>query len=102
MGSKNTKELYLYTPRADSKLPDDGWLQPCYNCDLVTSNNVFLCKLYENKKKKYICYVYLCKSCEKQYKIKKNVIKNRKELIKDLICNKKLNPIKFDYTPVEP
>ena len=99
MGNKNTKELYLYIPRSDCKLPDNGWLQPCYNCEKVVSNNVFLCKLYE-RRKKYMCYVYLCRSCEKQYK--KNLIINRKEFINDLIHDKKLNPIKIIYNPVEP
>jgi len=98
MGNKKTKELYLYVPRSDCKLPDDGWLHPCYNCDIVVSNNVFLCKLYE--KKKYMCYVYLCKSCEKRYK--KNLIKNRKELTNDMVRHHKLNPIKIIYNPVEP
>lgn len=99
MGNKKTKELYLYEPREDCKLPDNGWIQPCYSCDIVVSNNVFLCKLYE-KQQKNMCYVYLCKSCEKQYK--KNLIKHRTELINDMIRKYKLSPIKFIYSPVEP
>ncbi len=100
MGSnKSKKELYLYIPRKKDNLPEEGWLQPCYNCAKIVSKTIFLCKLYE-KKKKYKCFVYMCNVCKRRYN--KNLIINRKKLINDLIRIKKLNPIKFDYKPVEP
>ncbi len=99
MGSKIIKEIYLYRQLTDCNLPKHGWLQPCYNCDVITSHTIFLCKLYE-KKTKYVCYAYLCKSCNRVYK--KKIIINKKRLTNELVKNNKLNPIKIDYTPVEP
>ena len=100
MGSKITKEIYLYRPRTDCNLPKKGWLQSCYNCDQITSHTIFLCKLHEKRRKKYLCYSYLCKSCKKLYE--KKIIINKKRLTNELVKNNKLNPINIDYKPVEP
>ena len=101
MGSNitKTKELYLYIERSDCSLPKDGWLQPCYNCDQVTSHTIFLCNLYE-KKVTNVCYAYLCKKCSRLYY--NNKIKGRKYLINDLVKLNKLLPVHIDYNPVEP
>ena len=94
-----SKELYLYNKRKDCSLPEEGWLQRCYNCEQVTSHNVFLCNLYE-KKLTNVCYVYLCKKCSRLYYNDKII--NRKYLINDLVKLNKLSPERIDYKPVEP
>lgn len=62
---KIIKEIYIYR---DSHLPDDGWIQKCFNCDTLTAKCILFKTITQNKG----CYVkywefniHLCHHCKK-------------------------------------
>ena len=61
MSSK--KKIYIYLK---SHLPENGWLQSCFNCEQITSK----CLLYETFHKnneKYEFNVYVCGHCIRDF-----------------------------------
>ena len=63
---KKEKIIELYEV---SKLPKNGWIQQCKNCDTRTSQTLEF-KRVETKKTIFIYIVYICKPCNKNNIIK--------------------------------
>lgn len=65
---KKIKQIYIYR---ESRLPEEGWLQSCFECYQFTSKTI-LFKTYKTKKiylKIYWeFYVHVCKNCSNQLK----------------------------------
>lgn len=76
---KIIKEIYIYR---ESHLPENGWIQKCFNCESLTSKNI-LFKMLTEKKGCYIKYwefnVHLCYVC------KRNLYSNKSENIKKFL-----------------
>tara|TARA_B110000967_G_C18777482_1_gene506364 strand:+ start:315 stop:557 length:243 start_codon:yes stop_codon:yes gene_type:complete len=53
----------------ETHLPENGWLQGCMTCSIITSNLIDLKK----ETRKYIFKIYLCKTC-----VNKNLMDNEK------------------------
>ena len=90
---KIIKEIFIYR---DSHLPQDGWIQKCFNCDTLTAKSILFKTLTQNKG----CYVkywefnvHLCYHC------KKYLYANKSENIKKFLTfSKKCNTyIKSEY-----
>lgn len=54
--------MYLYDTRYNkdiiSRFPIDGWLFPCWKCDMITSSKI---PIFYDKK---ILYIPFCKHCQ--------------------------------------
>ena len=50
--TKKIKKIYIYR---DSHLPEEGWLQSCFNCYQITSK-LILFKKYKTNKNNVIIY----------------------------------------------
>ena len=57
------KRIYLYN---DSHLPEDGWIQACFNCSVLTSKTVLFKTIYKDKKL-YEFYSHTCADCQKKF-----------------------------------
>ena len=61
--SKKIKQIYIYR---DSHLPDEGWLQSCFECYQITSK-LILFKTYKTKQKNvniyWEIYIHMCNPC---------------------------------------
>lgn len=62
---KQEYDIFIYYPR--EKLPKEGWIQPCFNCDMITSSYIFH-KKYNKIFDVYNAYVYTCPKCIKKFK----------------------------------
>lgn len=87
---KIIKEIYIYR---ESHLPNDGWIQKCFNCDTLTSKYI-LFKTLNQKKGRRVKYwefnVHLCYHC------KNYLYSNKSENIKKFLkfsqkCNDYIN-----------
>jgi len=67
ISKKEEKIIELYS---ESKLPKNGWIQGCINCEMKTSK-VQEYKKIENLISIFIYKIYLCKDCKKE-----NISKN--------------------------
>ena len=71
---KVIKQIYIYR---DSHLPENGWIQACFNCYTKTSktNLINICKTNDKHKiTLWEIYIYVCPKCNKRlfvYKQKK-------------------------------
>jgi hypothetical protein len=66
------RKIYIFS---DTHLPENGWLQGCYECGGITSRTI----LYKTKyryKKKYKFIMHLCPRCKRQ--LEKNSQQNNK------------------------
>ena len=54
------KKIYIYR---ESRLPEDGWLQPCFYCYVITSGLLRL-KTKRTFRNLYEIEVYLCPRCK--------------------------------------
>lgn len=59
---KVIREVYLYS---ETHLPVNGWLQGCWECDIITSKTKKY-KTINTVKRIYKFIIYLCPSCKKQ------------------------------------
>ena len=61
---KKVKQIYIYR---DSHLPEEGWLQSCFECYQITSKTI-LFKTYKTNKKNieyyWEIYIHLCNKCK--------------------------------------
>jgi len=87
MNKKIVKSISIYR---DSKLPENGWMQSCFNCYIFTAKNI-LFKTHVNKNTTHEFFVYLCPLCQREFK-KKN---NEKSYI--IFQNKCNDYIAFNY-----
>ena len=55
------KKIYIYR---DSHLPEEGWIQSCFNCYTYTSSTIDY-KVIKYKQVIYECNIYLCPACDK-------------------------------------
>jgi len=55
------KKIYIYR---DSHLPEDGWIQSCFNCYTYTSGTIDYTTI-KRKNTIYECNVFLCPECDK-------------------------------------
>ena len=63
---KIIREIHLYS---DTHLPTHGWLQGCWECEIITSRLITYKEITKNRLTyKYI--VYLCPTCKKQINAK--------------------------------
>jgi len=73
MYSKKTKKIKQIHIYRESHLPENGWLQACFNCYIITSK----LKLFDIYKTNTNCiivwelYIYLCPKCKKELRINK-------------------------------
>ena len=58
------KKIYIYN---DSHLPEDGWIQACFNCNTLTCQNILLQTFYK-KENLYEFYIHTCGRCKKEFK----------------------------------
>ena len=62
--SKKIKKIYIYR---DSHLPEEGWLQSCFDCYQITSK-IILFKTYKTIKNNveiyWEIYIHLCNTCK--------------------------------------
>ena len=65
---KILREVYL---RNESHLPEHGWLQSCWTCDIITSRTIDYNKITKGKNI-YKFIVYLCPNCKKKLKNSEN------------------------------
>ena len=56
------KKIYIYR---ESRMPEDGWLQPCFNCYTITGK-LFLLRTKRTIRNLYEIEVYLCAHCKKE------------------------------------
>lgn len=63
---KVIREVYLYS---ETHLPTNGWLQGCWECDIITSKTTVY-KTVNKVKRVYKFIIYLCPSCKKKDKNK--------------------------------
>ena len=75
------KKLYIYR---DSKLPEKGWIQSCFNCYTFTSNTIDYIVLNRGHFI-YECDVYLCRACDKMLHRPENINKQLRFRVK---CNR--------------
>ena len=57
------KNIEIYR---DSHLPENGWIQSCFNCYSLTSKTT-LYKTITNKNVVYDFHIYVCNSCHKKF-----------------------------------
>jgi hypothetical protein len=77
------KNIYIHR---NSHLPPDGWLHPCFQCNLITSNTIlFLENAVATNIRKF--HIHICKLCAKtltqKHKVRwhKYIIHNYKRFI---------------------
>ena len=58
------KKIYIYR---ESRMPEDGWLQPCFQCYTITGS-LFLLRTKQTLRNLYEIEVYLCAQCKKEMK----------------------------------
>ena len=66
MSSKKIKKIYIYR---DSHLPENGWLQACFDCYIITSKlKLFDIYKLHNGVGTTISefYIYMCPKCNRQ------------------------------------
>ena len=68
-------EFYIYYE--SKKMPENGWMQSCFKCDLFTAKTLIFREELDR-----IYKVYICNSCKKSLCIKKDNLKFREK------CNK--------------
>jgi hypothetical protein len=70
--TKKIKQIYIYR---DSHLPEEGWLQSCFQCYQITSKTC-LFKTYKTKKKNsktyWEIYIHVCNKCNNHLKNDEN------------------------------
>ena len=64
------KEIYIYYE--SEKMPDNGWMQSCFKCELFTAKTLIY---REQEDRTYI--VYVCNNCKKTLTKRENNVKFR-------------------------
>ena len=57
------KRIYIYN---DSHLPEDGWIQSCFNCNELTSKTI-LFKTFNKRETLYEFKVSVCSKCKRKF-----------------------------------
>ena len=66
-----TKNLYIYYEH--EKMPENGWMQSCFKCELFTAKTLIY---REEENKTYI--VYVCNNCKKTLTNRENNFRFRR------------------------
>ena len=89
---KRVKSVYIYR---DSKQPNNGWIQSCFNCYIYTERNILFETHYsEHLKTLYEFNVFLCPLCQR------DLIKKKEEenvLLNIKFQNKCNDYIRYNY-----
>jgi len=61
---KPVKQIYIYN---ESTMPEEGWLQGCFECGAITSK-LLLFKTKEGRNHVYEYLVFICYTCDRTFK----------------------------------